>query len=248
LPDTSRRRVPGLRREEIARLAGISSDYYLRLEQGRVRRPSPEVIHALARALRLDDEGTSYLHSLSFPAASFGHRGEPERASASVERLIASWSRTPAYVLGRRLDVLASNAAASAISPVLRPGMNVVRSLFLDPQVRHEAKDWSEAARHSVARLRANAAPSPDDPELLDLVAELSARSDDFRRLWARHDVALAPLRSQHVNHPDVGPLELEVEAFMIAGADRQTLIVYHASPGSDSDRGLRRLADLVSR
>jgi hypothetical protein len=125
--------------------------------------------------------------------------------------------------------------------------MNVVRSLFLDPQVRRDAKDWSEAARLSVARLRANAAPSPDDPELLDLVAELSARSDDFRRLWARHDVALAPLCSQHFNHPKVGPLELEVEAFLIAGADRQTLIVYHASPGSDSERGLRRLADPAS-
>ena len=121
-----RRRIPGLRREELAMLAGISPDYYLRLEQGRDHHPSAQVLDALARALQLDEHATAHLHALSQPPAGRSRPDAPERAPASVERLIALWTNTPAYVQGRHLDVLAANALASALSPVFAPGVNIV--------------------------------------------------------------------------------------------------------------------------
>jgi len=224
-------------------LAGISSDYYLRLQQGRDHHPSAQVIDALARALGLDDDATAHLHSLSHPTAARRRPEEPERAPASIEQLIASWSNTPAFVQGRHMDILAANALASALSPVYSPGVNLVRATFLDPEVRRLVGDWEDVARSAVARLRALVGPDVDDPRLAELVGELSVRSDQFRRLWARHDIQVAPIPTRTMNHPLVGPLELQAEKLAITGTEGQLLIVYHADPGSPSERSLALLA-----
>jgi transcriptional regulator with XRE-family HTH domain len=178
LRTAGRRRVPGLRREELAMLAGISPDYYLRLEQGRDHHPSAHVLNALARALQLDEHATAHLHSLSQPTVARRRTGESERAPESVTRLIASWSNTPAFVQGRHMDVLAANALASAVSPVFSPGVNIVQATFLDPEVRRlVGDDWDTITHNAVARLRALAGSDVDDPRLGELVGELSARS-----------------------------------------------------------------------
>jgi transcriptional regulator with XRE-family HTH domain len=179
-----RRRVPGLRREELAMLAGISSDYYLRLEQGRDHHPSAQVIDALARALQLDEQATAHLHALAQPAAARPPPDEPERAPSSIEQLIALWPTTPAFVVSRHLDVLAANALASAVSAVFSPGVNLVRATFLDPEVRRSMGDWDNNAQSTVARLRGMAGLEVDDRRLAELVEELSAQSGEFRRLW----------------------------------------------------------------
>ena len=176
-------------------LAGISSDYYLRLEQGRDHHPSAQVLDALARALRLDDVATAHLHALAQPPRRRPPQ-EPEQAPSSIVQLIALWPNTPAHVIGRHLDVLAANALASALSPIFSPGVNLVRAVFLDPELPKFVRDW-EQAQLVVARLRGLVGPDVDDPGLVELVGELSVRSDEFRRLWARHDINLSPSQLQ---------------------------------------------------
>ena len=247
LRPVGRRRVPGLRREELAMLAGISADYYLRLEQGRDHHPSEQVIDALARALKLDEDATAHLHSLSRPAAARRWPEERERAPTSIERLIASLPNTPAFVHGRYMDVLAANALASALSPIFNPGVNLVRAVFLDPDVRTLARDWKLLAESTVARLRVLIGPDVDDPRLGEIVTELSARSDEFRRLWARHDILVPASRSTIFDHPLVGTLELQPERLAILGTEGQLLIICHAEPDSPSERALARLADIAA-
>jgi transcriptional regulator with XRE-family HTH domain len=241
-----RRRVRGLRREELAMLAGISPDYYLRLEQGRDHHPSAQVIDALARALQLDEDSTAHLHALSQPPVPPPHAEEPERTPASVERLIALWPNTPAYVQGRHLDVLAANALVSALSPVFSPGVNLVRAVFLDPELRESFHDWEGLAHAAVARLRALVGPDVEDPHLAELVGELSVRSDEFRRRWARHDIDVSAPLIFGLDHPLVGPLTLKPERFAIIGTNAQVLVVQHAEPGSPSERALKLLAEMV--
>jgi transcriptional regulator with XRE-family HTH domain len=247
LPAAGRRRVPGLRREELAMLAGISSDYYLRLEQGRDQHPSPQVIDAVARALQLDEDATAYLHVLAQPDAAARRAGQLERALPSIAELIASWPGTPAFVTNRHMDVLAANALASALSPVFSPGVNLVRATFLDPGVRRLSGDWDSAAHTAVARLRALAGPGIKDPRLVELVGELSVRSDRFRRLWARHDIEVTAVPARAIHHPLVGSLELQAEWVAITSAEGQFLVVYHAAPGSPSEQALTHLAGLVA-
>jgi transcriptional regulator with XRE-family HTH domain len=247
LQAAGRRRVPGLRREELATLAGISSDYYLRLEQGRDQHPSPQVIDAVARALQLDEDAAAHLHVLAQPDAAARRSGQAEHASASIEQLIASWPNTPAFVQNRHMDILAANSLASALSPVLSAGVNLVRATFLDPEVRRLTGDWDSVAYSAVSRLRALAGPDIDDPRLAELVGELSVRSDWFRRLWARHDIEVAAVPVRTFHHPLVGSLELYTEWLAITGAEGQLLVVYHAAPGSPSEQALTRLAGMVA-
>jgi transcriptional regulator with XRE-family HTH domain len=248
LPSSGRRRVPGLRREELAMLAGISSDYYLRLEQGRDHHPSAQVIEALARALRLDEPATAHLHAISQPTGPGRPSRAHERPSRSVELLIASLPDMPAFIQGRHLDVLAANAMASAMAPtVLTPGGNLVRATFLDPAVRDLLTDWESVARGVVARLRGLVGADVDNPRLADLVDELSASSEDFRRLWARHDVDLPTIPSRTFNHPLVGRMELMIETLAITDAEGQFLVINHAEPGSPSERALTRLSDIAA-
>lgn len=229
-------------------LAGISADYYLRLEQGRENHPSEQVIEALARALRLDEGATAHLHALVRPMPTKRRPAEQERVPASIERLIASWPHTPAFVWGRHMDILAANALVMAISPVFSPGVNLVRATFLDPEVRRLVDDWEDAARSTVARLRALVGADLEDPDLAALVSELSQQSESFRRLWARHDIQIAPIATRTFNHPIVGPLDLKPERLAIVGTEGQVLIVYHAEAGSPSERALTRLAALIAR
>jgi transcriptional regulator with XRE-family HTH domain len=242
---SSRRRVRGLRREEVALLAGVSSDYYVRLEQGRDQHPSPQVIDALARALQLDDDAAAHLHRLA--SAPPGRRRRkavrPEKVPAGIVQLIGSWGQTPAYVCGRYMDVLAVNPLAAALMPWYVMGENLVRAAFLDRRVRDMYGDWERVTESTVAGLRALVGPDVDDPRLNELVGELSVRSERFRQLWARHDARPKRSGTTRIDHPLVGPVELSYERFPIPGTDRQTLGVYHTPPGSPSAQALTLLA-----
>jgi transcriptional regulator with XRE-family HTH domain len=249
LPGGGRRRVPGLRREEVALLAGISSEYYLRLEQGRDQNPSPAVLDALARVLQLDLDATQHLHALATPAPRHvSPTPDEERVPPGIQQLInTSWANTPAVVLNRYMDVLTANPLAIALSPSNQPGTNAIRSAFLDPRTRSLYLNWGEMTIRAVASLRALIGPDSSDPRIVELVNELSADSETFRRLWARHDVSPRGAGASQMDHPQVGRLELRYERLLLAGTDGQLLVVHHADPGSPSAQKLDQLADTFS-
>jgi transcriptional regulator with XRE-family HTH domain len=238
------RRTPGLRREEVATLAGISADYYLRLEQGRDRNPSPQVLTALARVLGLDATATGYLLSVaaSRPARTRSRAGRRETVPAGIRQLISAIN-LPAFVESRMFDVLAANPRATALSPSMRPGENRLRSMFLDPAERDLYPDWPKAIGGMIASFRASIGPDADDPRIAQLVGELSLASEPFRKLWARHDVRALSGGAVTMNHPEAGPLALWREKLPVGGSDGQVLVIYHAEPGSDSARALEVLA-----
>jgi transcriptional regulator with XRE-family HTH domain len=249
LPDLGgRRRVRGLRRAEVALLAGVSIDYYVRLEQGRDQHPSEQVLGALARALQLDDDGTAHLHRLARPLSSRRRRTpRPEPVPAGILQLIGSWSETPAVVEDRYTNVLATNPLATALAPFYVVGTNLVRATFLDPRVRDMFGHWQLITEDAVAALRALIGPDVDDPDLNELVDELSVHSERFRLLWARHDARPKRSGTARIDHPQVGPLELSYEKLPIPGTDRQTLAVYHSKPHSRSAQGLALLASAAA-
>jgi transcriptional regulator with XRE-family HTH domain len=248
LPSFGRRRVPGLRREELAQLAGVSVDYYVRLEQGRAGQPSEGVLDALGRALRLDDAEWAHLHDLSRAARRRRREPPPERVRPEVRRLMDALdsTSTPATVIGRRADVLAWNETAAALVAdwgALPPQQrNAARHVFLDEGARELYPDWEEGARATVAHLRLAAGRHPDDPALAELIGELSMKSEEFRRWWPRHDVQEKTHGAKRFMHPIVGPLTLAYESLALTGDGDQTLIVYTAEPGSDSETALRLL------
>ncbi|MER6061521.1 helix-turn-helix transcriptional regulator [Streptomyces sp. NPDC001792] len=246
LPGGGLRRVPGLRREEVAMLAGISSDYYLRLEQGRDRNPSVQVLHAIAGVLRLDADATSHLVGLAQDRPGPGVRSgrRTQRVPASLLQLIDGWPCNPAYIQNRYTDCLAANALATALTPNYRRGVNLLRAVFLDPAERELRRDWEDLTEEGVAVLRSEAGADADDPRLRDLVGELSLRSERFRTLWARHEVR--PRRGR-VSHPQVGDLDLQSEKLSVDGTDGLTLVVFHAEPGSRSAELLDILGSLAA-
>nr|BFE58145.1 helix-turn-helix transcriptional regulator [Dactylosporangium thailandense] len=240
------RRTPGLRREEVATLAGISADYYLRLEQGRDRNPSPPVLEAIARVFGLDAEATQYLLSLTAARPRAPRRPRRETVPAGVRQLLDVIG-LPAFVESRLFEVLAANRLATALSPRIHPGANRLRDIFLDPDERDLLPDWEQALGGMVAAFRTSIAADAADPRVERLVGELSLASEPFRRLWARHDVkplAGAPTR---LRHPEVGLLELRREKLVIGDSGGQLLVVYHAEPGSDSARALALLGSLAA-
>ena len=244
------RRVPGLRREEVALLAGISSDYYLRLEQGRDRNPSVQVLEALARVLRLDASATAHLLSLAQPerpAVSRRRVRRPEAVPTSVRELLDTWSGHPAYVQNRFTDCLAANALCRALSPNYTPGVNLLRAVFLDPAERELRRDWEELTAEGVATLRGHIGPDVDEPRLVELVGELSVRSDRFRLLWSRHEVRPMLGRTSLLTHPLVGDFELRSNKFEIPGTNALSLVVFHAEPGSRSAELLGLLGSLTA-
>jgi transcriptional regulator with XRE-family HTH domain len=248
LPEPARRRTPGLRREEVALLAGVSADYYVRLEQGRDKHPSEQVIEALARVFALPEEGVTHLRELARPAVRRRPRpSRPERVNPQLLRLLDTWSATPALVVSRHLDVLANNALAEAVNHCSVRGENLARAMFLEPYLRRIYADWPKMAAETVASLRATAGTDLDDPRLTELVGELSLKSEDFRRLWARHDVRAKTTGSKSFRHPSVGDLTLQYETFTVNGAAGQTLIVYHAEPGSPSAQALALLGSMTA-
>ena len=226
-------------------LAGVSADYYIRLEQGRDQHPSPQVLDALARALQLDEDATWHLHALAAPRprSRSRRRTKPERVPETIEQLIMSWTTTPAYVFGRYLDVLAANPLATVVAPWFTVGENLVRGAFLDPRRCELKPHWERTLAGTVAALRANVGHEVDDPRLTELVGELSLGSESFRRLWARHDVRPKRSGTSTIDHPQVGRLELKYTKLPIPNTDRQTLSIYHAVPGSPSAQALALLA-----
>jgi transcriptional regulator with XRE-family HTH domain len=239
----SRRRVAGLRREELALVAGISSDYYLRLEQGRDKNPSPQVLDALARALRLDAQATEYLHQLANPSGGWRDASGGEVAADGTEELIEQFGM-PAIVASRCLDVLAANRLARALSPGFTPGRNFLSWRLLDPAARELYVDWEEATDVAVSGLREAAGSDPDDPRVRSLVDELTTASERFRELWARADVGYR-VGVIHMRHPVVGDLYLHRNRLNIPHSGGQHLLTYRAEPGSDSAKALDALRSL---
>ncbi|MGO4447228.1 helix-turn-helix transcriptional regulator [Mycobacterium sp. 2YAF39] len=246
------RRVPGLRREEVAQLAGVSVDYYSRLEQGRHLNVSDEVLDAVARALQLDDTERTYL----FRIAKTNPRRVRRRAPAPLQRVRPGIRRilemlddvAPAFVFGRRMDVLAANRLARALMTdfeTLPPReRNLLRYTFLDESTRELFADWDEVARDNVATLRLDAGRHPDDPQLVELVGELSVKSPEFRRWWADHNVRERTHGTKRYHHPLVGDLTIEYEGVAVLGDPDQTLCIYTAAAGSPSESALKLLAN----
>jgi transcriptional regulator with XRE-family HTH domain len=240
----ARRRVAGLRREELALLAGISSDYYLRLEQGRDKNPSSQVLDALAQALRLDIKATEYLHQLASPAAGRRESSSVEVAADRTEELIEQFSM-PAVVASRCQDVLAANRVARALSPGFTPGRNFLAWRLLDPAARELYVDWDAATDVAVSGLREAAGSDPNDPRVRSLIDELSAASERFRELWARADVGYRA-DVVRMRHPVVGELHLHPNRFNIPHSGGQHMLTYRAEPGSDSAKALEALRSLA--
>ncbi|MFD3374225.1 helix-turn-helix domain-containing protein [Streptomyces sp. NPDC058697] len=246
IPAMGVRRVPGLRREEVAMLAGISADYYLRLEQGRDRNPSVQVLESLARVLRLDDDATAYLLRLGADRTRRRQRRRrKETVPPGIAKLVAMLP-LPATVEGRYFDVLAANALATALSPRLVVGANRLRDVFLDPAEQALYPDWENATVGMVAGFRESVGTDTDDPRFIELVGELCLASPRFSRLWARHDVEACEGAPKHMDHPQVGGLRLNRERLGIGGAAGQMLVVYHPDPGTDNADKLALLASAV--
>ncbi|MEN2742455.1 helix-turn-helix transcriptional regulator [Microbacterium sp. X-17] len=242
LPAGENRRVPGLRREEVAMLAGISADYYLRLERGRDAHPSIQVLEALARVFRLDDLEREYLLGLGAPKPRRVRKRTPERVPERLYQLLASLD-IPAFVEGRTFDVLASNEFAVTLSLRLHPGENRLRSLLLDPEEQAFHQDWAQAAEEIVAAFRASIGDDVDDPRFVELVGELALGSERFRTLWSRHDVRNLEGGTAIVNHPLVGELRLHRDKLPV---ENVILVLYYPDKGSESDEKLRALASLT--
>lgn len=235
--------MQGLRREELALLAGISSDYYMRLEQGRDLHPSDQVLDALAKVLQLTPEATAHLHELAHPADSRGIARTIDDVPASLVQLVNSWTTTPAYVQDRLMNVLVSNPIAVELSATYRAGSNLLREILLDPTQREFRREWDLMTANGVAGLRLMAGSNTDDPELLALVDELSEASARFRELWNRHDVVTRVGGIIRLNHPEVGPLDLHSEKLQVNGPEGLTVCIFHADPGTPSAKALTQLA-----
>lgn len=228
-------------------LAGISSDYYLRLEQGRDRNPSVQVLEALAGVLRLDADATAYLLGLAQERSVPRQQPRGEQAPESIVELIAGWPNNPAYVQNKYTDVLAVNALCAALSPNYAVGVNLLTAVLLDPREQDLRRDWDELTEEGVAALRSELGPNVDDTRLQDLVGDLSVRSERFRQLWARHEVRPRHGRLSKLTHPEVGDLDLRSDKLTIGGTDTVTLVVFHAVPGSRDEESLALLGSLVA-
>ncbi|NEA43929.1 helix-turn-helix transcriptional regulator [Streptomyces sp. SID11385] len=248
LPELGRqRRVPGLRREELAQLAGVSVAYYTRLEQGNAGNVSAEVLDAVARALRLSDAEHEHLLRLAHarPGRKKKRGGCPATLRPALGTLLDSLD-VPAYVLDGRTDILGWNRLAAALLHdfgALPPHRrNFARLVFLDPSVRERYTDWEAKAAETARALRAYAGYCADDPELPGLIGELSMHSEEFRQLWAAHEVRDLSHGTKTFRHPLVGELTLSYETLRLPDDPGQSLFLYHAEPGSPSAEALRLL------
>jgi len=254
LPDFGgRRRVPGLRREEVALVAGMSVEYYVRMERGNAKGVSESVIEGICRALQLDDAERSHLYALVRAANDGAHpqrrrgRSRADRIKPTLQRLLDVMENVPAFVQNGRLDIIATNTMGRAVFSELyvqpqRPA-NFGRFVFLDPRAEGFYRDWENAAYQTVALLRSEAGRAPHDRALSDLVGELSTRSDPFRTLWASHDVRTHDDGIKSITHPVAGDLDLHFEAMELSSARGMTLVVYSAEAGSATDDALRLLS-----
>ena len=244
------RRVPGLRRHEVAVLAGVSVEYYTRLERGNLAGVSDSVLDALAQALRLDDTERAHLHRLARAAGPSVRRPVarvPSAVRPGVQRMIDALDGLPALVTNSRFDVLAANALGRALyAPVLSDpacGDNTARFVFLSPHARRFYLDWQSIAQTAVGALRVEAAKDPYDRSLSNLIGELSTRSDAFRQLWAAHEVRVFRDGTKRFDHPAVGHLELDHETLLLGSDISVVVAVYSAQPGSGGEDALKLLA-----
>jgi len=254
LPAGSNRRVTGLRRSEVATLAGVSVEYYAKLERGAIAGASASVLDALARALQLDDTELAHLLDLARAADGIPSSGRSRRRSAkpsvpraSLEWALASITEAIAFVRDPRQNLLTTNPLGRAFyQPVIGDGgriPNLARFQFLDPAARDFYPDWDVFAEMCVAIMRAEAGRDPHDKGLQDLVGELSTRSDTFRRLWAAHDVRTHGAGTKRFHHPVVGELVLAYEELAVTAEPGRVLLIYTAEPGSPSAQRLQLLA-----
>ncbi|MFC7326184.1 helix-turn-helix transcriptional regulator [Marinactinospora rubrisoli] len=248
VPNGGARRVPGLRREEVARLAGVSVDYYVRLERGRARGVSEPVLDAVARALRLDRAERAHLFDLARPSLRTRRPPlAPQRVRPVLHRVLEAMDNVPAMIQGRRLDILAGNKLASALYTDFggRPyrERNMARYVFLDEQARSLFADWGRATRDIVAALRLYAGRHPDDPQLADLVQSLSRDSAEFHRLWADRNVISHSRGAKHLRHPLAGDIFLDFEVLSVDEDPEQSLVVYSPDPSTASAEALAVLA-----
>ncbi|WP_328607142.1 helix-turn-helix transcriptional regulator [Amycolatopsis sp. NBC_00345] len=242
---SGRRKVAGLRREEVAVLAGVNADYYTRLEQGRETRPSAQVLEALGRALDLGQDALEHLYRLAGTTPERAPAPVPQTVSPELRQLMDGYPHTPAFVLNRTLDVLATNTLADALFSPFRAPDNLARMTFLDPAGRQFYARWDWTAQATVANLRVAAGFDPHDPVLRHLVAELSEGSEQFRTLWETHQVRGKSREPKQLVHPEVGPLTLTYQAFDVRSAPGQQLIIYHAEPGTPNADALALLGSL---
>ncbi|MGW4567166.1 helix-turn-helix domain-containing protein [Streptomyces sp. NPDC004561] len=252
LPDSdSRRRVKGLRREEVALLAAISADYYARIEQGRIQ-ASASVLNRIARVLHLDNDQRERMYELADKDATRRRRCVPQKVQPQLRRLLHGLVDTPAIVLGRRTDILAWNPLAAALitdfARIPAKKRNYVRLVFTDPVMRTLYTDWQHVARTSVAQLRMEAARDSTDQRLCGLVGELSIHDEDFRRWWGDHQVSVSTLGTKVLHHPVAGDLTLHWDTLTCPADPDQQLVTLTAEPGTPSHDGLRILASWAAR
>ncbi|MEU6354541.1 helix-turn-helix transcriptional regulator [Streptomyces sp. NPDC047072] len=245
LPAGEQRRVPGLRREEVAQLAGISPEYYLRLEQGRNLNPSDQILAALAGALQLDEDAVAYLHRLAHPAPpARRRRGRARAHQGDLQPLLDSWPHTPAYAQGPGGRVVAANRLAVLLCPFFAVGHNPLRAAFLEPGMRALYPEWDDMTAKAVSGLRAMIDVDDADPELLETIGELTVASERFSTLWARREVRRRDTGLTRLNHPLVGELGLRYEK-MVRPQARQLIVVYYADQGTASAERLALLSSL---
>ncbi|GGW46316.1 helix-turn-helix transcriptional regulator [Streptomyces griseoloalbus] len=247
LPRTGHRRVPGLRREEVALLAGVSVDYYTRLEQGRERTPSGPVIDALAAALRVGEDGREHMYRLTGLSPAERTTVVDGRVAPGLLQLMSAWPDNPALVYNRAFDVIASNAIADALFVQWRHSRNLMHMVFGEPEARSFYRDWFEVARNAVAGFRLNHGKAPGDPRTQQVLTELLQLSPEFSQLWASHDARGKALEQKAFQHPEVGPLTLTMQTFDVRSNPGQELVVYHAEEGSPSSDALRLLGSLAA-
>lgn len=254
LPDYGTRRVPGLRREEVAVLAGVSVPYYTRLERGDLAGASDSVLEALARALQLDDAERAHLFDLARAAQPMGQpprrRPAKYRIRPSVQQVLDAMTGAGAHIGTDRLDILGANGLGRALFLEMFDGQqrpNAARFVFLDPRAREFYLDWDRIARDVVATLRSAAGRNPFDRDLTDLVGELSTRSEEFRQHWARHDVRFHISGVKHFHHAQVGDLELNYERLEVVFDTGLTIFTYTADPGTRSAEALGLLGSLAA-
>ncbi|MFE6334207.1 helix-turn-helix transcriptional regulator [Streptomyces sp. NPDC057798] len=246
IPTDSRRRVEGLRREEVAHLSGVSVDYYVRLEQGRATQPSEQVLDALARVLGLDETERGHLYRL---ARQRRHRAKAPggRLRPELLRVLDLVSDAPALIMNHRMDVLAGNRLARLLYGRPMPGLNTARHIFLEEAERGLYADWENCTLDVVGHLRLAAGKYPEDPRLASLIGELAMGSERFRRLWARADVRARSHGRKTYRHPLVGLLELHHENFALPNESGIELLVLSAPPAGPAEDGLRLLAGLAA-
>jgi transcriptional regulator with XRE-family HTH domain len=243
LPEGSgQRRVAGLRRSEVAVVAGISTEYYVKLEQGQETNPTDQVLAALSRALKLDATATSYLRSLARPADRRIHSA-PSPVVERTRWLIDSWPMTAAMIMDRHTDIIATNALMAALIPGYRPGRNSLATLLLDPDLRALYTEWEGLSARSIALMRSQVALDPDRVRAQQLIAQLTRDSERFREVWQRHDIVGMTEGTHPMRHAIAGEMSLHYAHYPLVGTDGHSVFLYYAEPGTPSERALAGLA-----